>query len=127
MHRAVKRAFRQRFISEIDAIPSRESNCAIFGNAGETIVREEEEEDDDDELRALVERRCRGVEENGGCAAAGKRAPHLLRTLSATLLAGLCYLPSDHRAKFRGAEAALKRERKRESAGATRLLAFRAA
>lgn len=115
MHRAVKRAFRQRFISEIDAIPSRESNCAIFGNAGETIVREEEEEDDDDEeLRALVERRCRGEEENGGCAAAGKRAPHLLRTLSATLLAGLCYLPSDHRAKFRGAEAALKRERKRE-------------
>lgn len=56
VHRAVKRAFRQRFISEIDAIPSRESNCAIFGNAGETIVREEEEEDDD-ELRALVERR----------------------------------------------------------------------
>lgn len=124
MHRAVKRAFRQRFISEIGAIPSRESNCAIFGNAGETIVREEEEED---ELRALAERRCRGEEENGGCAAAGKRAPHLLRALSATLLAGLCYLPSDHRAKFREAEAALKRERERESAGATRLLAFRAA
>lgn len=38
--------------------------------------------------------------------------------LSATLLAGLCYLPSDHRAKFRGGSSRVP---------ATRLLAVRAA
>lgn len=128
MYRATKGGgLRQpSFISEIDVISSRESNCAIFGNAGETIVHEEEEEEEDDELEALAKRRCREEKENGGCAAASKRA-------SASTAGSLGYVTCRSLLFAKRSSGEVSRsegsaqERKRESAGATRLLAFRAA
>lgn len=43
--------FRQHFIPEIGSIPSRESNCAIIGNACETIVRRRVWGGDEEECR----------------------------------------------------------------------------